>query len=143
MNVQTKPRTGSSLQDDALALMKDPWAFYGNSATELHSVARKDAEALQLACMNILLEKRRGEISTLAKFAVRCGIGHSIRALARGHSSLARLLVELGPDQVVADLAAALPADAAIDGLHFFTFGGIARTAAWLAAHETDARPPR
>lgn len=82
-------------------------------------------------------------VATLAKFAVRCGIGHSIRALARGHSSLARLLVELGPDQVLASLAAALPADAAIDGLHFFTFGGIARTAVWLAAHRTDARPPR
>lgn len=67
MNVQS--RVNSSIENDALSVMQDPWGFYGMSATELHSVSRKDAEALQLACMNILLEKRRGEISTLAKFA--------------------------------------------------------------------------
>jgi hypothetical protein len=70
MNVQTsKTRISANAANDAAAVMTDPWAFFGNSATELHSVSRKDAEALQLACMNVLLEKRRGEISTLAKFA--------------------------------------------------------------------------
>jgi len=72
-------------------------------------------------------------VSTLAKFAVRCGIGHSIRALARGHNSIARLLAEVGPERVMRSLAGAAEG-ADIVGLHFFTFGGIARTAAWLNA---------
>ena len=37
-------------------------------------------------------------VATLAKFAVRCGIGASLRALARGHTSFARILAEAGPD---------------------------------------------
>lgn len=70
-------------------------------------------------------------VSTLAKLAVRCGIGHSVRALARGHNSFARLLVEVGPERVMRSLVGAA-GGADIGGLHFFTFGGIARTAAWM-----------
>ena len=71
-------------------------------------------------------------IATLAKYAVRCGIGHSIRALARGHASLARLLVESGPELLIDQLAAA--ASPGMAGLHFFAFGGLARTGRWFQA---------
>ena len=73
-------------------------------------------------------------IATLAKFAVRCGIGDSLKALAGGHSSLARLLTEAGPDPVIRALALEEDPGVNIAGLHFFTFGGVARTAAWIAA---------
>jgi methylenetetrahydrofolate reductase (NADPH) len=70
-------------------------------------------------------------VATLASFAVRCGTGGSIRALARGQSSVARMLREAGPEPIIRALARAeLP----IEGLHFFAFGGVARTASWLAA---------
>jgi methylenetetrahydrofolate reductase (NADPH) len=70
-------------------------------------------------------------IATLAKFAVRCGIGASLRALARRHSAFARILVEAGPDALIGSLAESENPDMRIDGLHVFTFGGIRRTAEW------------
>lgn len=73
-------------------------------------------------------------IATLAKFAMRCGIGNSLLALVGGQTSIARLLVESGPDKVISALAAVDPADLDIAGLHLFTFGGLLRTGKWLRA---------
>ena len=44
--------------------------------------------------------------ATLAKFAIRCGIGASLRALARGHTAFARIMVETGPDGLIGELVA-------------------------------------
>jgi len=71
-------------------------------------------------------------VATLARFAVRCGVGASMRALARGHTAFARILTEAGPDQLIAALFAGETTDAPIDGLHLFTFGGVRRTAEWM-----------
>lgn len=71
-------------------------------------------------------------IATLAKFAVRCGIGNSLLALVGGQTSIARLLVESGPDKVIRALAAMDVTDIDIVGLHLFTFGGVVRTGKWL-----------
>jgi methylenetetrahydrofolate reductase (NADPH) len=71
-------------------------------------------------------------VATLAKFAFRCGIGASLRALARGHTAFARILVEAAPDSLVAALAAGEHPGASIDGLHIFTFGGVRHTAEWI-----------
>src|SRR5207302_2448596 len=73
-------------------------------------------------------------VMTLAKFAVRCGIAASLRALARDHTAFARLLVEAKPDAVIDALVAGENAGAPIDGLHVFTFGGLRRTAEWMHA---------
>jgi methylenetetrahydrofolate reductase (NADPH) len=73
-------------------------------------------------------------VATLAKFAVRCGIGSSLRALGRGQTAFARILVEATPDALIDTLVAAEHRDSSIDGLHFFTFGGVRRTAAWIHA---------
>jgi methylenetetrahydrofolate reductase (NADPH) len=71
-------------------------------------------------------------VATLAKFAIRCGIGASLRALARGHTAFARIMVEAGPDELIGDLVRGETGDAPIAGLHVFTFGGVRRTAAWM-----------
>jgi methylenetetrahydrofolate reductase (NADPH) len=71
-------------------------------------------------------------VATLAKFAFRCGVGASLRALARGHTAFARILAEATPDAFIASLVAGEDAGAPIDGLHFFTFGGVRRTAEWM-----------
>jgi len=71
-------------------------------------------------------------IASLAKFAVRCGIGRSIGALVRRQTSVARLLTEAGPEPIIRALAG-VP-DLPIAGLHLFTFGGLARVAGWLGA---------
>jgi methylenetetrahydrofolate reductase (NADPH) len=71
-------------------------------------------------------------IATLAKFAFRCGIGASLRALARGHAAFARILVEATPEPLIATLISGEHPDALIDGLHIFTFGGVSHTAEWI-----------
>ncbi len=73
-------------------------------------------------------------VATLAKYAVRCGIGASLRALAHGHAAIARILTEANPDVLIDTLVADEDPAAPIDGLHIFTFGGVRRTAAWRQA---------
>jgi methylenetetrahydrofolate reductase (NADPH) len=70
-------------------------------------------------------------IATLARYAVRCGIGHSINALVRHGTSIARLVTEAGPEPVLRELAVA---DVPPSGIHLFSFGGLPRTARWLRA---------
>jgi len=74
-------------------------------------------------------------VATLAKFAVRCGIGASLRALARGQTAFARILAEAGPDALIGVLVAEEDPRWPIDGLHVFTFGGIRRTAEWITGY--------
>jgi methylenetetrahydrofolate reductase (NADPH) len=76
-------------------------------------------------------------VATLAKFAVRCGIGASLRTLARGHTAFARILAEAGPDALIGALVAEEDPRAPIDGLNVFTFGGVRRAAEWI--HATTA----
>jgi methylenetetrahydrofolate reductase (NADPH) len=71
-------------------------------------------------------------VATLAQFAVRCGVGSSLRALAHGHTAFARILSEAGPDALIRALVAGEDAAHPLDGLHVFTFGGLRRTAAWI-----------
>ena len=71
-------------------------------------------------------------MATLAKFAFRCGIGSSLRALARGQTAFARILVEATPDPLITALVAGEYRGGPIDGLHIFTFGGVRHTAEWI-----------
>ena len=73
-------------------------------------------------------------LTTLMKFAARCGVGASARAIASRGASLARLIVEAGPDPVIRDLATTLGSESEPVGLHFFPFGGFARTVRWVRA---------
>jgi methylenetetrahydrofolate reductase (NADPH) len=77
-------------------------------------------------------------VATLAKFAVRCGIGASLRALARGHTAFARILAEAGPDALIGALVVDEDPRYPIDGLHVFTFGGVRRAAEWIRATTAD-----
>ncbi|MDE2230367.1 MAG: methylenetetrahydrofolate reductase [Alphaproteobacteria bacterium] len=81
-------------------------------------------------------------IATLAKFAIRCGIGNSLLALVGGQTSIARLLVESGPERVIGALAASDLAALGVAGLHLFTFGGLVRTGKWLRAAADSDRAP-
>jgi methylenetetrahydrofolate reductase (NADPH) len=72
-------------------------------------------------------------ITTLVKFAVRCGIGESLRALKSRRESIVRLLTEAGPDVVLRQLARFVTdhGPGQFAGIHLFSFGGFARTARW------------
>ena len=65
----------------------------------------------------------------LLKYARMCGVGRSLRGLWRD-GRLLRMAGRWTPAGPIADLGEAPPA---MEGLHFFPFGGFAETAAYLA----------
>jgi len=74
-------------------------------------------------------------IATLFRFAMRCGVGPSIRALGARPTSLLKLIGDHGPEQVMRGLAEAYRGDQPeFDGVHLFCFGGYLRTCRWLHA---------
>jgi methylenetetrahydrofolate reductase (NADPH) len=74
-------------------------------------------------------------LATLFKYALRCGVGPSIRALGARPASFVGLVGERGPESVLRATA-----DAANEegfgpiGVHFYSFGGLTRTCAWIEA---------
>jgi methylenetetrahydrofolate reductase (NADPH) len=70
--------------------------------------------------------------ATLTKFALRCGIGNSMRALRGQIGRFGRLLTDTGPDDVMRGLLSAPKvATAPIAGFHLFPFGGLRKAADW------------
>ncbi len=77
--------------------------------------------------------------ATLTKFALRCGIGNSMRSLRGQIGRFGRLLTDTGPDEVVRGLQSA-PANATapIAGFHLFPFGGLRKAGEWLRANSYE-----
>ena len=71
-------------------------------------------------------------LATLFRYAVRCGVGPSIRALGARPSSMLQLAGSHTPEDVLDDLATARAQGAQFDGVHWFGFGGFLRTCEWL-----------
>ena len=75
--------------------------------------------------------------ATLLKFALRCGVGNSVRALQRQAGRFTRLLTETAPDQLIDDLLdAAAAGKIRLPDFHVFPFGGIRPAARWIRARE-------
>jgi len=72
--------------------------------------------------------------ATLLKFALRCGIGNSISAVQKHVGTIGRLLKDTGPEGVVRGLGDVLMREegACVEAFHFFPFGGLAKTSAWV-----------
>ncbi len=70
----------------------------------------------------------------MMKYALRCGIGPSLRALERHSARLGGVIGTAGPESLVEELAQALAAEdfGAVGGMHFFVFGGVEQSADWL-----------
>ena len=81
---------------------------------------------------------------TLWKYALYCGIGNSLKALSSHGETFGHLMLDADPDALVGDVAAGLAAlpdpKPAVDGLHVFTFGGVAKSVAWANQLVADAR---
>jgi methylenetetrahydrofolate reductase (NADPH) len=80
-------------------------------------------------------------LKTLLTYARLCGIGNSMRVLTRQAGNLLRLARLSHPDALITALArhrAAEPASR-IKRLHFYPFGGVARTARWIEAVRAGA----
>ncbi|HUI94286.1 MAG TPA: methylenetetrahydrofolate reductase [Xanthobacteraceae bacterium] len=72
-------------------------------------------------------------VATLMRFAAICGVAVSARALARNAGLVKHLFGANAPDAIVRALAGARPGLGEV-APHFFTFGGLAKTARWAAA---------
>ena len=82
-------------------------------------------------------------VTTLLRYAVRCGIGNSLHVLTE-HPSFAKLLTENGPAPIIQDIATCAGAGKngslplGIAGLHFFVFGGFVKTVDWINAQRSN-----
>jgi methylenetetrahydrofolate reductase (NADPH) len=72
-------------------------------------------------------------VATLFRYAMRCGVGPSIRALGARPTSLIKLIGDHGPEQVMRALAVNRVSQPGLfNGVHLFGFGGFLRTCEWL-----------
>jgi methylenetetrahydrofolate reductase (NADPH) len=77
--------------------------------------------------------------ATLTKFALRCGIGNSMRSLRSQIGRFGRLLTDTGPDDVMRGLQSApKTATAPIAGFHLFPFGGLRKASGWLRSYRLE-----
>ncbi|MDB5683681.1 MAG: metF [Sphingomonas bacterium] len=73
-------------------------------------------------------------VKTLLRFAARCGVGASAKVMSKYGTSILNLLNTAGPDPIIKEMAAGLdPAKHGEVMLHFYPFGGLAKTAQWVA----------
>lgn len=70
----------------------------------------------------------------LMRYALRCGVGPSLRALENHATRFGEMLAAAGPEALVDEVAAGLGAEdlGAVAGMHFFVFGDVRLSAEWL-----------
>lgn len=73
--------------------------------------------------------------ATLIRFAIRCGIGNSMRAIQTRTNMIGRLLSETGPQEVLRGLSVVLAemSESQVAGAHFYPFGGVDKTSDWIS----------
>jgi methylenetetrahydrofolate reductase (NADPH) len=82
-------------------------------------------------------------LATLTKFALRCGIGNSMRSLRRQIGRFGRLLTDTGPDDVMRGLRSApVATTASVKGFHLFPFGGLRKSGDWWRSYQEEAFGP-
>ena len=77
------------------------------------------------------------ERATLIKYALMCGVGASMRALKERHDLARSVLTGETPEALLTEVAQAQAAEPALglSGVHFFTFGALAKSAQWAEEH--------
>ena len=73
------------------------------------------------------------ERATLVRYALMCGVGASLRALKERQALARNVLAGETPEALLTEVALAPAANPALEleGVHLFTFGGLARSAQW------------
>jgi methylenetetrahydrofolate reductase (NADPH) len=76
------------------------------------------------------------EARTLLRFAQRCGVSASLRALKDQGMAAVRLVIHTDPGEQLAAVAryCLVHASCNVVGVHLFSFGGASRAAAWMAS---------
>jgi methylenetetrahydrofolate reductase (NADPH) len=82
-------------------------------------------------------------VITLLRYAVRCGVGNSMRVLT-DNPAFAKALVDTGPEPILREIAMAVEQSEwehlGVAGFHFYLFSGLNRTLDWIAA--SNSRKP-
>jgi len=71
-------------------------------------------------------------VTTLIKFAARCGVSATSSVMSKYGVSLTKLIGTAGPDKLVDELATKLGQAHGPMRLHFYPFGGLERTVTWI-----------
>lgn len=79
-------------------------------------------------------------LRTLMRFAALCGVASSASIIAKYGLSLTNLLGSSGPEKFIARLLTELAPEHGEVHLHFYPFGGPAKTLDWIAEHLGHAR---
>ncbi len=74
MPANTRYATGPDIERTADQWIRDPYSYFQNSTTLIHSTSREEFEAVQLAAINQRLAQRREQIPVLEKLAGSQGI---------------------------------------------------------------------
>jgi methylenetetrahydrofolate reductase (NADPH) len=78
-------------------------------------------------------------IKTLLRFAARCGVGASASVMSKYGLSITNLLGSAGPDKLVDTFAAQLDDEHGRVRLHFYPFGGLAKTVEWIESYRVKS----
>lgn len=72
--------------------------------------------------------------ATLVKYAIICGVGASLRALKERQNLAKNMMAGETPEKLLTELAIAQAADPklGLDGVHFFTFGSLEKSATFV-----------
>lgn len=82
--------------------------------------------------------------ATLLKFALRCGIGNSMRSLRSQIGRYGRLLTDSEPGDIIRGLQSGPEnSKASIAGFHLFPFGGLRKAGAWRRSQMQQAPRPQ
>jgi methylenetetrahydrofolate reductase (NADPH) len=76
-------------------------------------------------------------IKTLLRFAARCGVHASASVMAKYGLSITQLMGTSGPDRMVDALAEQISSEHGRVRLHFYPFGGLERTVAWIRSYDS------
>ncbi len=76
-------------------------------------------------------------VKTLLRFAARCGVQASASVMAKYGLSITQLMGSGGPDRMVDALFEQMSSEHGRVRLHFYPFGGLERTIAWIKAYDS------
>jgi len=82
--------------------------------------------------------------ASLIKFALRCGIGNSMRALRKQGSAIGKLMGDTKPDELLRDISRGAQERnlGPLAGIHLYMFGGAAKTGRWLTSFREEVAAP-
>jgi methylenetetrahydrofolate reductase (NADPH) len=136
------PRVADEVLEEARAAKLRAIAEQGLDATLISQFCFEAAPIIALArrmrCNGPKVPYRVGVAgpaarTTLVKYALMCGIGPSLRGLKQRQALARNVLAGETPEALLAEVGAARLEDPGLNiaGVHFFTFGALARSAEW------------